>query len=385
MTLEYINITIYVFCDWFWPCLDCHYCCLLFACVPSFMPLFFLKKLLSWTRGLFHCLKVLMCRDIIWYRCGTGRWFRVCVTDTHCARSWPSIECLCTNIFRNCEWEVLVVLMVMMCNVLTAHMFCAFFRSSISSTRKLFLSPSLFVFVFLSQFLFLFACLCLFVSLWLSNCLPLSLSVWLSVALDCLLGLSPSACLSVSVMNAIVALDCLSTWSVSISLSVLFLCRSGCLWLWTVCLLGLSPSACLFVSLSVWLSVVLDCVSLVCLCLSVAVSIRLVQRLSVAVDCLSTWSVSISLSVLFLCRSGCLWLWTVCLSWSVFIFLSVYWCSQHVCILHLSLSAHLHLSLSACLRQAVCTVFLQCLTSSVNLLVMCQSCSLSLFLFLFQY
>ena len=157
----------------------------------------------------------------------------------------------------------------------------------------------------------------------------------------------------------IVALDCLSTWSVSISLSVFFLCRSGCLWLWTVCLLVLSPSACLCLCQSgcLWLWTVFPWS--VSACLSVAVSISLVQWLSVAVDCLSAWSVSISLSVLFLCWSGCLWLWTVCLSWSVSICLSVYWCSPHVCILRLSLSAHPRLSLSVCLPPSSC---LHCLS-----------------------
>lgn len=245
-----------------------------------------------------------MCRDVIWYWCGTGRWFRVCVTDTHCHRSWPSIEGLYTNIFS--EWEVLVVLMVVMCSVLTAYMFCSVSFSILQSPapeNSFSLLLSLYLSFCLSFCFSLSVFLCLSVSLWLSVCLPLSPSVWLSVALDCLLGPSPSACLSVSVMNA----DCGS----GLSFYMVRLHQSVCL-----------------VSLSVWLSVAVDCLSLmVCLHLPV---------------CLLVFSTSAS------CVCLCL-LIPICLC------------------------------LSACLRQAVFTVFFQCLTPSVNLLVICRSCSLSFF------
>ena len=297
-----------------------------------------------------------MCRDVIWYWCGTGRWFRVCVTDTHCHRSWSSIEGLYTNIFS--EWEVLVVMVVVMCSVLTAYMFCSVSFSILQSPapeNSFSLLLSLYLSFCLSFCFSLSVFLCLSVSLWLSVCLPLSPSVWLSVALDCLLGLSPSACLSVSVMNAdcgsglsfymvrlhqsvclvslsvwlSVALDCLSSWSVSISLSVcvfvsLVVCGSGlcflglslpvslwlfpsvwfsgCLWLWTVCLHGLSPSVCLS-------------------CFSVGL-----------VVCGCGLSVSHGLSS------------SACLSVGVL----------YICILCLSLSAHPHLSLSVCLPLSSC-------------------------------
>ena len=179
----------------------------------------------------------------------------------------------------------------------------------------------------------------------------------------------------------IVALDCLSTWSVSISLSVLFLCRSGCLWLWTVCLLGLSPSACLFVSLSVWLSVALDCVSLVYLCLSLC---GCFHQSGSAVVCgcgLSVYMVCLHQSVCLVSLSVWLSVAVDCLSLMVCLHLPV-------CLLVFSTSAScvclcllipICLCLSACLCQAVFTVFFQCLTPSVNLLVICRSCSLSFF------